>query len=50
MVMGMGNVKVNETTRNLKAMVEANTLLSDDLGVSSFTGMGAAEHPNTMRF
>ena len=50
LVMGVGNVKVNETTRNLKAKVEANTLLSHDLGVSSCTGMGAAELPNIMMF
>ena len=44
--MAEGVVKVKETKKYLTDKVEANTLWSNELGVSFGNGMGAVEYPN----
>ena len=43
---GSGCCEGERNKRDLTGKVEANILLSNELGVSAFNGMGAAEYPN----
>jgi hypothetical protein len=47
---GSGFCEGAENKRDLTAKVEANTLLSNDLGACDLDGMGAVGHPNPIEW